>query len=350
MRIKLKNLISTEQLSNYFHFMKFISLFLFSYLTLGAHAQKFTYLSGQTQGTTFRISYQDPKQRDFSKKVNQLLADFDASVSTYNPQSIITKINQNQSGVKLDAYFVTCFEQAKEIWKITQGAFDPTVYPLVNAWGFGPEHKSEIEQQKLDSLLTFVGFDKIEIVKGQVVKKDPRVQLDFNAFAQGYSVDVIADFLIKKGVQNFIVEIGGEVYAHGQAENGKWRVGIEQPVENKTSKNELQIIIEMENMAVATSGNYRRFKEVDGKKIVHHIDPHTGKPTANNLLSASVFSAHAIQSDALATGFLVLGLEKSKAFLKQHPEIQVFFIYTDDQGKYQVFITDQLMEWIAAQQ
>lgn len=313
-------------------------------------AQKFKQISGATQGTTFHISYQDPKQRDFTKKVLQLLSDFDASVSTYNPNSVITKINQNQSGVKLDPYFMACFEQAKEIWKITDGAFDPTVYPLVNAWGFGPERKDILEQQKIDSLLTFVGFEKIEITDKQIIKKDPRVQLDFNAFAQGYSVDVLAEFLLKKGVENFIVEIGGEVYVHGKAENGKWRVGIEQPVENKTTKNGLQLIVEMENMAVATSGNYRRFKEIDGKKIVHHIDPHTGKPTANQLLSASVFSAHAIQSDALATGFLVLGLEKSKEFLKLHPEIQVFFIYADDQGKYQVFMTEQLMEWIAQKQ
>ncbi|MEY4992139.1 MAG: hypothetical protein RI948_1017 [Bacteroidota bacterium] len=328
---------------------KYIALLLL-FCCSKTNAQKFLQISGTTQGTTFHISYQDPKERDFSKKVNQLLADFDASVSTYNPQSIITKVNQNQSDVKLDPYFIACFEQAKEIWQITHGAFDPTVYPLVNTWGFGPERKSDLEQQKLDSILAFVGFDKIEIANGRIIKKDPRVQLDFNAFAQGYSVDVLANFFLKKGVQNFIVEIGGEVYAHGKAQNGKWRVGIEQPVENKTTKNELQIIVEMENMAVATSGNYRRFKEVDGKKIVHHIDPHTGKPTANNLLSASVFSAHAIQSDALATGFLVLGLEKSKEFLKLHPEIQVFFIYTDDQGKYQVFITDQLMDWIAPNQ
>jgi thiamine biosynthesis lipoprotein len=314
------------------------------------HAQEYLQINGATQGTTFHIAYQDPKERDFSKKIFQLLAEFDASVSTYNPQSIITKVNQNQVGVKLDPYFITCFEQAKIIWDMTEGAFDPTVYPLVNAWGFGPERKSVLEQQKIDSLLAFVGFDKIEIVNGQIQKKDPRVQLDFNAFAQGYSVDVLANFLLKKGVQNFIVEIGGEVYAHGKAENGKWRVGIEQPVENKTTKNELQIIVELQELAVATSGNYRRFKEVDGKKIVHHLDPKTGKPTANNLLSASVFSAHAIQSDALATGFLVLGLEKSKEFLKQHPEIQVFFIYADDQGKYRVFITDQLMEWIAQEQ
>ena len=329
---------------------KIFTLLFFIKICTCVNAQEYLHINGATQGTTFHISYQDQKERDFTKNILQILDDFDASVSTYNPASIISRVNQNQTVVKLDSYFIACFEQAKIIWEVTQGAFDPTVYPLVNAWGFGPERKNIIEQQKIDSLLAFVGFDKIDIVNGKIQKKDPRVQLDFNAFAQGYAVDVLANFLLKKEVKNFIVEIGGEVYAHGKAENGKWRVGIEQPVENKTTKNELQIIVELEDVAVATSGNYRRFKEIDGKKIVHHLDPKTGKPTANNLLSASVFSAHAIQSDALATGFLVLGLEKSKEFLIQHPEIQVFFIYSDDQGKYQVYVSDQLLEWIAQEQ
>lgn len=314
-------------------------------------AQNFTTISGQTQGTTYLIRYQDARERDLQKAIEKILAQFDLSVSTYNPNSLISKINRNEKNVKPDAYFLTCFNQAKTLWTITNGAFDPTVYPLVNAWGFGPEKKDILEQQKIDSLMAFVGFEKITIEKGRIKKTDPRVQLDFNAFAQGYSVDVISEFFLQKGIENFIVEIGGEVKTHGVYENNqKWVVGIEQPVENKTSKNELQIIIELDNMAVATSGNYRRFKEVNGQKIVHHIDPRTGKPTANNLLSASVFSKDALTSDALATGFLVLGLEESKRFLIDHPEIQVFFIYSDEQGKNQVFITEKLGSWIAQHQ
>ena len=324
------------------------------YLGLISHsffAQQFTTISGQTQGTTYLIRYQDPKNRNLQKSIDEILLDFDFSVSTYNPNSIISKVNRNEKKVYLDAYFLACFNEAKNLWKITNGAFDPTVYPLVNAWGFGPEKKSELEQQKIDSLLHFVGFDKINIVNGEIQKADPRVQLDFNAFAQGYSVDVISAFLMKKGIQNFIVEIGGEVKTHGVDERGMlWRVGIEQPVVNQKSKNDLQVIVELENMAVATSGNYRRFKEVNGQKVVHHIDPKTDKPTANNLLSASVFSENALTSDAMATGFLVLGLEQSKHFLLEHPEIQVFFIYSDDQGTMQVFITEKLETWIAQHQ
>lgn len=314
-------------------------------------AQKFTTISGQTQGTTYLIRYQDARERNLQKAIEKILDQFDLSVSTYNPNSVISKINRNEKDVKLDAYFLTCFNQAKTLWMMTNGTFDPTVYPLVNAWGFGPEKKDILEQQKIDSLLEFVGFEKITIEKGRILKADPRVQLDFNAFAQGYSVDVISNFLLQKGIENFIVEIGGEVKTHGVYENNqKWHVGIEQPVENKTSKNELQIIIELDNMAVATSGNYRRFKEVNGQKIVHHIDPRTGMPTANNLLSASVFSKEALTSDALATGFLVLGLEESKRFLSEHPEIQVFFIYSDEQGNMQVYITEKLGSWIAQHQ
>lgn len=328
-----------------------IYLLYFGFICQQVFAQEYRTISGPTQGTTYLIRYQDSKNRDLKKPIEKILYEFDCSVSTYNPQSIISKINRNEKHTKLDAYFITCFNEAKVVWSITNGAFDPTVYPLVNAWGFGPEKKSNLEQQKIDSLLNFVGFDKINMVNGEIQKADPRVQLDFNAFAQGYSVDVISAFLLKKGIQNFIVEIGGEVKTHGVDERGLlWRVGIEQPVVNQKSKNDLQVIVELENMAVATSGNYRRFREVNGQKVVHHIDPKTGKPTANNLLSASVFSENALTSDAMATGFLVLGLEQSKQFLLEHPEIQVFFIYSDAQGTMQVFITEKLETWIAQHQ
>jgi thiamine biosynthesis lipoprotein len=308
-------------------------------------------VSGQTQGTTFHVTYLDPKERNLERQLIQLLIDFDLSVSTYNPNSIISKINRNEPKVKLDAYFTYCFVKAKEIWQLSNGAFDPTVYPVVNAWGFGPEKKSKLEQQQLDSLLQFVGFEKIVLVDGKIVKKDPRVQLDFNAFAQGYSVDVLSAFLLKKGIENFIVEIGGEVYTHGRdAAGNKWRIGLEQPTENKQSKNPLTVIFELENQAVATSGNYRRFSIENGVKIVHHIDPKTGKPTSNNLLSASVFTDACISSDALATAFLVMGLDESKRFLAQHPEIQVYLIYSDEQGNYQVYLSDKIADWIAPEQ
>jgi thiamine biosynthesis lipoprotein len=300
-------------------------------------------IEGQAQGTTYHITYYDLENRDFQPEIEKILADFDKSVSTYLPTSIISRINSNQKNVVVDTYFITCFNKAKEIWKNTDGAFDPTVYPLVNAWGFGPGKKQKIEKTKIDSILQFVGFNLIELKGKKVVKKDPRVALDFNAFAQGYSVDVVSDFLNSKKINSYIVEIGGEVYAKGKKITGdNWTIGIEKPIENKTSENPAKAIVKLENLAIATSGNYRRFIIEDGIRYGHHIDPKTGYPTKNNLLSASVFASDCISSDANATGILVMGLEKAKIFLQAHPELQAYLIYSDDKGNYQVYETPGL--------
>ena len=298
------------------------------------------YLEGETQGTSYHITYYDNNNRDLQGDIEEILADFDYSVSTYNPYSLISRVNRNDTTVKVDAYFIACFNKAKEIWKNTDGAFDPTVYPLVNAWGFGPGKKQHIEQATIDSILVFVGFEKIELIGNKVVKKDPRVGLDFNAFAQGYSVDVIAEFLRSQGVTNFVVEIGGEVYAGGKMENnGCWLVGIEEPSDNQETSNPLYLIVELENRALATSGNYRKFIIENGVRYAHHIDPKTGYPAKNNLLSASILTTECISSDANATGILVMGLEKAQSFLKVHPELQAYLIYSDEKGNYQVFQT-----------
>ena len=298
---------------------------------------------GNAQGTTYHITYFDKDNRIFQPDIEKILADFDKSVSTYLPTSIISRVNSNQKNVKVDKYFITCFNKAKEVWKNTDGAFDPTVYPLVNAWGFGPAKKQKIEKEKIDSILKFVGFQLIELKGNTVVKKDPRVALDFNAFAQGYSVDVVSDFLNSKNIASYIVEIGGEVYAKGKKPNGdNWQIGIEKPIDNKETENPPKAIVKLENLAIATSGNYRRFFVEDGVKYGHHIDPKTGYPTKNNLLSATIFAKECISSDANATGVLVLGLEKAKVFLKTHPELQAYLIYSDDKGNYQIYETPGL--------
>jgi thiamine biosynthesis lipoprotein len=315
------------------------------------HAQEEAiYLEGNAQGTTYHIQYFDSKNRNLQKEIERLLKRFDASVSTYQSTSLISKINHNEKYGRTDDYFNACFLKAKEIWKLTDGAFDPTVYPLVNAWGFGPEKKNKLEQAKIDSLLTFVGFEKITLSHGKITKSDPRVSLDFNAFAQGYSVDLVSDLLLSKGITSFVVEIGGEVYAHGQRDGLPWHIGLEQPVENKTNVNPLNVIFQIENIGVATSGNYRKFTVENGVKIAHHIDPKTGNPTSNQLLSASIFTDKCISSDALATAILVMGLEKAKEFLSAHTEIQAYLIYSDEDGKYQVYITTKLIDWIADEQ
>lgn len=314
----------------------FFSVFMYS-------QQEPVKFGGNAQGSTYHITYFDKKNRNFQLQIEKILQDFDRSVSTYLPTSIISKINSNQKDVIVDKYFIACFNKAKEVWKNTDGAFDPTVYPLVNAWGFGPGKKLKIEKPIIDSIIKFVGFDLIELKGNKIIKKDPRVALDFNAFAQGYSVDVVSEFLNSKGINSYIVEIGGEVYAKGKKLNGdNWTIGIEKPIDNKESTNPLKAIVKLENLAVSTSGNYRRFVIEDGIKYSHHIDPKTGYPTKNNLLSASIFAKECISSDANATGVLVMGLEKAKEFLQVHPELQAYLIYSDDQGNYQIFETPGL--------
>lgn len=294
---------------------------------------------GFAQGTTYHISYYDKENRFLKKKIDSILQDFDNSVSTYNKNSVISKINRNEY-IKPDAYFITCFLKAKTIWKNTQGAFDPTVYPLVNAWGFGPGKKLHIEKKIIDSILQFVGFEKIKLKRGKIIKKDKRVQLDFNAFAQGYSVDVIAEYLNSKNITSYLVEIGGEVFAKGNHQNGNaWTIGIEEPIDNKLQGNPIQKIIVLENKAVATSGNYRKFTIENGIKYAHHLDPKTGYPAKNNLLSASLITDKCIDADANATGILVMGLENAKQFLKEHQEIQAFLIYSDENGNFKTYTT-----------
>ncbi len=305
--------------------------------------QEVIYLDGFAQGTSYHISYYDLKDRFLKREIDSILHDFDLSVSTYNPKSIISRVNANEKKVELDRYFITCFNKAKEIWKNTDGAFDPTVYPLVNAWGFGPGKKEKIEPKKIDSILQFVGFNLIELKGNKIKKKDPRVALDFNAFAQGFSVDVIAEYLNSLGIESYIVEIGGEVFAKGkQANQEPWKIGIEEPIDNKTESNPLFATIKLDQLAIATSGNYRKFTLENGVKYAHHIDPKTGYPTKNNLLSASIISKACIDSDANATGILVMGLEKAKAFLNKHTELQAYLIYSDEKGNYQTYETTGL--------
>ncbi len=323
---------------------KTILSFSFVFTTFLTYSQiEPTILEGEAQGTTYHITYYDELNRNLQPEISVILVDFDNSVSTYVPNSIISRINSNAKDVKVDHYFKVCFKKAKEIWKATNGAFDPTVYPITNAWGFGPGKKQTIEKKKIDSILHFVGFDLIQLKGKRIIKKDPRVQLDFNAFAQGYSVDVVSEFLTKKGITSFIVEIGGEVYAKGKQLDGKfWTVGIEQPIDNKESQNPLQATVKLENLAIATSGNYRRFVIENGIKYAHHIDPKTGYPTKNNLLSASILSKQCITSDATATGVLVMGLENAKRYFVEHPEIEAFLIYSDENGNYKTFETPGL--------
>lgn len=297
-------------------------------------------LSGLAQGTSYHISYFDHKKRNLQPEIETLLNSFNQSVSLYDSSSVICRVNKNQN-VELDKYFTVCYIKAQDISKITGGDFDMTVGPLVNYWGFGLKNREKIDSTAIDSILKFTGYHLVELKNGNLIKKDPRVQLDFNALAQGYSVDLAGNFLESKGIRNYLVEIGGEVLAKGQKPGSKsWTVGIETPGNDPSAVNPLIAVVDLKNSALATSGNYRKFFMYQGKKYAHIINPHTGYPAMNNLLSVSVLAADCITADAYATAFMVMGLEKSKDFLSKHPELQAYMIYSGNDGSYQIFQTE----------
>ncbi len=277
-------------------------------------------------GTTYHIIYEYKK--DIHDGVRGKLLEFNKSLSTYDEESVISKVNRNEA-VELDDYFTKCFEKAKEISKKTDGAFDMTVAPLVNAWGFGFSKKDSVSQELVDSLLQYVGMDKVNIVDGRVVKKYPEIMLDASAIAKGYGVDVAADYMERKGIKNYLVEIGGEMRVKGVNEKGvPWHVGIDKPIDDpKVLHRSLQEIIELSDGALATSGNYRNFYVKNGKKYAHTIDPKTGYPVQHELLSASVYAPDCMTADAYATAFMVLGLDKAKKIVEDTPELEAYFIY-----------------------
>lgn len=308
----------------------------------------YQYISGNTQGTTYHITYLDSQSTDYQQDVDSLLHVFDMSLSTYKPNSIISKLNRNEPAV-LDNYFTELFEESQKLSAETDGAFDITVAPLVNAWGFGFQKRDSISKKLIDSLLQYVGYQKVKIENGKLIKQHQETMLDGNAIAQGYSVDVITDFLESKACENYLVEIGGELRTKGLNPKGKlWRVGIDKPIEDTLSMehNELQTILDLKNKSLATSGNYRKFYIKNGVKYAHSIDPHTGYPVTHKLLSATVLTPKCIHADAYATAFMVMGLEKTKIFLQKHPQIDAYLIFSNNNATFEVFYTEGIKNMI----
>ena len=282
-------------------------------------------------GTTYNITYQHDK--DLNKEILVALNQVDASLSPFNEKSIITKINNNES-VSPDKMFVEVFELAKQISTETHGAFDITVAPMVNAWGFGFKSGTSPTKEVIDSIKEIVGFDKISLKNNKVVKQDPRTTLDCSAIAKGYGCDIVARLFRNKDIKNFMREIGGEVVTSGISEKRiPWKIGVTKPTDDTLNTNhELQTILNITDMAMATSGNYRNFYYKNGKKYAHTIDPKTGYPVQHNILSATVLASDCATADAYATSFMVLGLDGSKKILEQHPELMAYFIYSDKKG------------------
>jgi FAD:protein FMN transferase len=317
-----------------------ILLLLFFFAPLAQAQKEAVKINGFTQGTTYAVTYYDNQGRDFTAEIEKLLKDFDHSLSLWDPTSVICRVNNNDSSVILDEYFISCFNKSQQTSIESGGAFDATVQPLVSLWGFLLNKKGEITKKTIDSILSFVGYTKVELKDGKIIKKDPRLRLDFNGIAQGYSVDIISAFLASKGISSYLVEIGGEVYGRNKKPNGiNWKVGIEQPLDNDENENPLKAIVIIENKGMTTAGNYRKFYVENGIKYAHTIDPSTGYPTKNTLLSVTVLADDAFTADAFDTALLVMGLEKAKKYLNKHPELQAYLIYSDKKGKYKTFKT-----------
>lgn len=304
-------------------------------------------LSGEAQGTYYSIIYYDGENRDFQPEIDSVLNAFDQSVSLWVPNSILSRVNQNDPTVVIDEYFLLNVELALQVATATEGAFDFTVAPLVKAWGFGFDEKRNVDKQIIDSLLPIVNYRKVRIENEKVIKSDQRITFDFNAIAQGFSVDLIAEWLENKGVFNYLVDIGGEVKGRGiKADGSFWKIGVEKPAANKSDARDLKAIVELKNASIATSGNYRKFYEEDGVRYSHTIDPQTGYPVQHSLLSVSVLTNNTALADAYATAFMVWGYEKSKSFIENHPELDAFFIYSDNTGNYKTYATAGFKEVI----
>ena len=308
---------------------------------------KYFYNQGFVYGTLYNIVYESPEGKDYQEEITEKFREYTLIFSTYEKESTISKINNNIP-VKPEKEFMICYNRAMEISEITNGAFDITAGPMVNAWGFGPEKKRHMSQDKVDSLIEITGYRKIQVENGMIVKNNPNMKLDMSAISKGYTCDLIAGFLADNGCPNYMVEIGGEVVAKGKNENGNiWSIGISKPVEDIVASNsELEAIIKLPDHALATSGNYRNFYVEDGKKYAHTIDPKTGYPVQHSLLSATVLADNCMTADAFATAFMVIGLDSGIELARTTQGIEVFFIYADNYGNDQIYMSDGFGQYV----
>ena len=297
--------------------------------------------SGSVFGTEYHITYQNGG--DIHNELKEVMADVDNSLSPFNKESVITAIN-NGNNVEADSMFTEVFDMAKNVAEETQGAFDITVAPLVNAWGFGFKNKIDVSKEKIDSIRKYVGFEKVHMENGKVIKEDKNIMLDCSAIAKGYGVDAVGRYLEKKKIRNYMVEIGGEIRVKGCNPEGRlWKVGISKPIDDSLNVNgEIQEVLMVSDIAIATSGNYRNFYIKDNKKYAHTIDPRTGSPVQHSILSSTVVAPTCALADAYATSFMVVGLDEAKKILARHKELQAYFIYTDSKGKMATWCTKDL--------
>lgn len=299
--------------------------------------------TGVVFGTVYNVTYQYKK--DLNPEILAELAKVDSSLSMFNKQSIISKVNRNED-VEVNDMFEHVFTLAEKISQQTDGAFDITVAPLVNLWGFGFKNNTPPSQHAVDSIRSFVGYKTVALKGKHVVKRDPRTMLDCSAIAKGYGSDVVARFFESKGIDNYMIEIGGEIVTHGLSDKRlPWKIGVTKPTDDSLNTNkELQTVLNVTDMAMATSGNYRNFYYKGGKKYAHTIDPSSGKPVQHSLLSATVLAKDCATADGYATAFMSMGMEKAKKVLERHPELMAYFIYTNDGGAFKVWFSPSMKD------
>lgn len=296
-------------------------------------------------GTIYKVTYQ--YDEDLKEAIEAELKKVDNSLSPFNPNSIITHINRNET-VEPDSFFVEIFSLSQRISEETNGAFDITVAPLVNAWGFGFKQSTGVDSLTVDSLRQIIGYQRIALKDNRIIKEDPRMMLDCSSIAKGFGVDVVGHLLERKGIKNYMVDIGGEVVVRGKNPRmNDWQIGINKPIDDSLSINqELHTILAISNVGMATSGNYRNFYYKGGKKYAHTIDPRMGYPVQHSILSSTVIAKDCATADAYATAFMVMGLDSAKVFCANHPELDAYFICTGNDGEYETYFTDGMKKYI----
>ena len=323
----------------------YLTLFLLLIACNEASKEKMYQVEGDAQGSTYHIKYISKSDKNLKPAIDSILEVIDRSMSTYRDDSAISKINAGDTTVIVDEHFRKVFEASQQIWQESEGLFDPTVGVLVNAWGFGQQKIADKDlptDEKIVELKKYVGFNKVQLTNNNYIKKEyPEILFDFNAIAQGYTSDVVADFLNSKGIKNYIVEIAGEMFLKGEntIENKAWTIGVENPIKPLDDR-ELVATIQFKNQGLATSGNYRKvWIDNNGRKYVHSINPITGRATQSDVLSATVVAPSTMYADGYATMFMVMGLEKSKTFLAKHPDLAVLLVYSNDKNEELTFKT-----------
>jgi thiamine biosynthesis lipoprotein len=297
-------------------------------------------LQGLAQGSYYAITYYDEQGRNFQREVDSIFRVVDRSVNLWVDSSVICKVNRNEE-VTLDSIFVDNFRIAQEAARLSGGYFDPTISPIVAAWGFSAKTGDSITPQLIDSLKQLVDYRKVRIENGKVVKENPAMQLDFNAIAQGYTSDMIASFLESRGISNYLVDTGGEIMAKGNKPDGKpWIVGIEKPADNWDSEQVVQTRIALRDKGLVTSGSTRKYVERNGKRYSHCIDPTTGYPVEHQLLSATVLAEISVWADALASLCMVMGMERSLETIEAMDGVEAYYIFVNAEGELETFATE----------